>query len=201
MHTDLSPWRRDTRRAARAPGATLGRTESRSRGRDRFFGIAWEMFPSGFRNLPGRFSFARVANEFPVCVVAEPKTQMDQRSRTIPFRATDESRITDWDRQLTSLADGTYRVLATLDADGRVYRVFADLNVSDGSAQLRLFRFELPQADEWFAERKLTLSVARPEIRRLEQKIGDAEFVLCSPVRLDAAECEALFGPSGPPVT
>ena len=93
-----------------------------------------------------------------------------------------------------------YRVLATIDTGVTSYRVFADLHVGEGTAELRLYRFEIPQQDEWFAERKVNLPVAWPELAPLEQELNGAEFVLITPVFLDEAKAVALFGAAGPPV-
>ena len=121
-----------------------------------------------------------------------------ETNKTMSFHAT-QSRIVTSEKPVP--ADGTYRVLATLDYRGSSYRVFADLNVDDGAAHLRVFRFEVPQQDEWFAERKINLPVVWTDLAPLEQEVNGAEFVLRAPVRIDEDTAIALFGPSGPPVT
>ncbi|MGH7956293.1 MAG: hypothetical protein ACREH8_04690 [Opitutaceae bacterium] len=118
-------------------------------------------------------------------------------NRTLPFPAADPTRGIDAEK--SSVADGTYRVLATLECGARSYRVFADLIASGGNAQLRIFRFELPGQNEWFAERKINIPISRPEIAPLPHKISGAEFVLCTPVRLDEAQGAAFFGEGGLP--
>ena len=119
--------------------------------------------------------------------------------KTLPFRVTEHSRVFH-SAGRHSPEDGTYRVLATIDTGLNSYRVFADLHVCDGMAELRLYRFEIPQQDEWFAERKVSLPVAWPELAPLEQHVNGAEFVLVTPVTLDEAKAVALFGVSGPPI-
>jgi hypothetical protein len=123
---------------------------------------------------------------------------VEHEFKTLSFRATEESRISE--RERGSPDEGTYRVLATLDWAGRIYRVFGDLNVGDGDAHLRLYRFELPQADEWYAERKVNITVPWPEIAPLKHKLNGAEFRLCTAVHLDATQAAALFGSDGPPM-
>jgi hypothetical protein len=132
----------------------------------------------------------------PIHDVGVVETQMN---KTMSFRTTETSRILGADRALVS--DGTYRVLATLEYRDCSYRTFGDLNIDDGTAQLRVFRFELASADEWFAQRKMNLNVVWPDFALLEHKVDGAEFVLRAPVRLNEAEAAEFFGPSGPPVT
>jgi len=117
--------------------------------------------------------------------------------QTLPFLAAAPGRRSSVER--ISIADGTHRVLATLECGARTYRVLADLIVTGQDAHLRLYRFELPSQDEWFAERKLNLSLSNPEIVPLTENIGDAEFVLREPVHLDDTDVAALFGEAGPP--
>jgi hypothetical protein len=118
---------------------------------------------------------------------------------TAPLLAAERSRINGSENH--AVADGVYRVLATLNSGGKRYRIFAELLVDGGDAQLRFHRFEAPARDEWFAEQKINVSVARPEIVPLEEKINGADFVLCAPVRLDENKIAAIFGSSGPPAT
>jgi hypothetical protein len=127
--------------------------------------------------------------------VAQSTLNMKQ---TLPFLAAAPGRATRVGR--VSLAEGSYRVLASLEFGASMYRVLADLIVTDQGAQLRLYRFELPGQDEWFSERKLNLTVPNPEIVPLVENIGDAEYVLREPVRLDGTDAAAVFGDAGPPV-
>lgn len=120
-------------------------------------------------------------------------------NKTLPFRVSQHSPVVHSAGRY-SPEDGTYRVLATIDTGANSYRVFADLNVGDGTAELRLYRFEIPQQDEWFAERKISVPVPWPELAPLEQELNGAEFVLITPVTLDEAKATALFGASGPPI-
>ena len=120
-------------------------------------------------------------------------------NKTLPFRVTDHPRVVRSPGR-HSPENGVYRVLATIDTGVTSYRVFADLHVGEGTAELRLYRFEIPQQDEWFAERKVNLPVAWPELAPLEQELNGAEFVLITPVFLDEAKAVALFGAAGPPV-
>ena len=98
-------------------------------------------------------------------------------------------------------ADGTYQVLATLVAGSRSYRIVAELEVLNGEGQLRFYRFEVPAREEWFAERKVCLPIQHPEIVPLQHRIVGAEYVLQSPVRLNQARVEEIFGGPIPPVT
>jgi hypothetical protein len=118
-------------------------------------------------------------------------------NQTIPFLTAQRSRIIG--AETHTLADGLYRVLATLIFGERSYRVLGDLLIDAGDAQLQFYRFDVSTQDEWFAERKLSVPVARTELAAIEQKVNGAEFVLCSPVRLDQAKAVAVFGNSGPP--
>ena len=121
------------------------------------------------------------------------------RNRTAPFRVIEQSRIIGSEKP--SISDGVYRVLATLDSGGKLYRIFAELIVDDGKAQLRFRGFEAPTRDEWLAGQKLSVPVTQPEIAPLEQKINGADFMLCAPVRLDEREMKAVFGSNEPPAT
>jgi hypothetical protein len=118
---------------------------------------------------------------------------------TIPFSTEGAARAIGLEP--TVVQDGTYRVLASLVYGTRTYRVFGDLVARDGNAHLRCFRFELPSQDEWFAQRKISLPIATPEIVRLAHRISGAEFALCQPVHLDDAVASEFFGEAGPPVT
>lgn len=159
-----------------------------------FIETRWEIFPPVIRKLLRDSRSRTLAREWHDSAVAELIV-----NKSLPFRVTEHSRVLrSADRH--SPADGTYRVLATIDNGTNSYRVFADLHVGDGTAELRLYRFEIPQQDEWFAERKVSLPVPWPELAPLEQAVNGAEFVLITPVTLDESKATALFGPSGPPV-
>lgn len=101
----------------------------------------------------------------------------------------------------TPRKEGTYRVLATLIVGMESYRVFADMIVSAESAYLRFHRFDLPNGDDWTAERKISVPVIQPDIAPLEKKLGDVEFILCFPVRLEEIKAKSIFGFWGPPAT
>jgi hypothetical protein len=92
-------------------------------------------------------------------------------------------------------------VLATLCVGEETYRVFADLHVIAEGAYLRLHRFDLPNGDDWLAERKINIPVVEPDIAPLEKRIGEVEYALSAPVWLDAAKAAAFFGRWGPPAT
>ena len=98
-------------------------------------------------------------------------------------------------------AERKQAVLATLCIGEETYRVFADLVVTAGSAYLRLHRFDLPQGDDWLAERKINIPVAEPDTVPLETKLGQAEYMLSSPIWLDEATARVFFGRWGPPAT
>ena len=156
--------------------------------------MAWEISPAGIRKMRIDSPVAPLAGHWHHYAVAESKV-----SKTLSFRVTEHSRVFH-SAGRHSPEDGTYRVIATIDTGVDTYRVFADLHVRDGMAELRMYRFEIPQQDEWFAERKITLSVPWPELAPLEQEVNGAEFVLITPVTLDEARAAALFGASGPPI-
>ena len=118
-------------------------------------------------------------------------------NKTLSYLAPERTRIVGRERE--QLADGDYRVLATLLYGERSYRVFADLCVENGSAELRLHRFDHVSGDEWFVERKVTLHVAQPELLPLPQKVNGTDFQLCAPLRLDETKAAVVFGPAGPP--
>jgi hypothetical protein len=118
-------------------------------------------------------------------------------NKTMSFRASEPSRVTSADRAL--VGDGTYRVLATLEFRRCSYRVFADLNIDDGSAGLRVLRFDLPASGEWLMERAITIPIVWPDFAPLEHPVNGADFVLRVPVRLDESQAALFFGPSGPP--
>jgi hypothetical protein len=101
----------------------------------------------------------------------------------------------------TPRKEGTYRVLATLIVGEESYRVFADMIVSAESNYLRFHRFDLPNGDDWMAERKISIPVIQSDIAPLEKKLGDVEFILCFPVRLDETKTKDVFGCWGPPAT
>jgi hypothetical protein len=153
-----------------------------------------EIFPAGFGNMERCFAVAalRVRPDDPH--VGQSTLNI---KRTLPFLATAPGRRSSV--ETVSIAEGTYRVLATLEYGARTYRVLADLILTDQDARLRLYRFELPGQDEWFAERKLNLSLSNPEVVPLAENIGDAEFILQEPVHLDDTDAAAVFGETGPP--
>lgn len=119
--------------------------------------------------------------------------------RTVPFRAGGRDHLVDTPREL--VADGTYRVLATLRAGERSYRVLGDLVVDEGDAELRFYRFQVATADEWFAERKMSVSVRRAELARCEYQVSGADYVLHPHVHLSEENTAAVFGSSGLPET
>jgi hypothetical protein len=98
-------------------------------------------------------------------------------------------------------SDSVHRVLATLNCGENSYRVVGDLLVHADATELRLFRFDVPNADEWFAERKILIPVSHPEIAPLKQNIRGVEFQLCEPLALDETTAAAVFGAAGPPAT
>jgi hypothetical protein len=120
-------------------------------------------------------------------------------SRSLPFLASERSRAAGVGA--APVSDGSYKVLATLVAGAKSYRILAEMVVEDEKACLRFYRFDVPPRDEWFAERKINLPIARPEIAPLKQHVAGAEFVLCAAVCLEESEVEEIFGASGPPVT
>lgn len=122
-----------------------------------------------------------------------------KRNGTMPFRAPESSRVIGRERH--TVADGTYKVLATLQSGERSYRVAGELLVLGEGAQLRMYRFHVADHGEWVAERKIILPLAYPEIAAAEQPTKDFDFVLCDPVALDEATAATMFGPLGPPAT
>jgi hypothetical protein len=103
------------------------------------------------------------------------------------------------DQPRDAIPDGEYKVLATLVAGERSYRIFADLLVESGDAVLELHRFDHISGDEWFVERKISLPLRDPEIVPLPTKLAGASFKLAEPVRLDEVKAAVVFGPAGPP--
>ena len=91
-----------------------------------------------------------------------PVAFLDLETEQFRVPETEQSRVMG--PRSASLADGVYRVLATLVAGEKRYRVFAELLVDDGEAELRFYRFEVPTKDELFAERKIAVPVARSEV-------------------------------------
>jgi hypothetical protein len=120
-------------------------------------------------------------------------------NRSIPFLAADRS--PSMSREVNPPPEGSHRVLATLVVGDESYRLFADLIVSAGTAHLRLHRFDLPNGDDWFVERKVSIPVTRAEVAPLEAKVNGTELELCTPVRLDEVRAAAFFGRWGPPST
>jgi hypothetical protein len=120
-------------------------------------------------------------------------------NNALPYLVTERPRSVS--QPATPRKEGTYRVLATLIVDEESYRVFADMIVSAESAYIRFHRFDLPNADDWMAERKISVPVIQPDIAPLEKKLGDVEFILCFPVRLDEMNAKSIFGRWGPPAT
>ena len=120
-------------------------------------------------------------------------------NKTRSFRASEPSRVIGADRAI--VVDGSYRVLATLEFGRCSYRVFADLIIDDGSADLRVMRFDVPASGEWSVERAINIPVVWPDFAPLEHPVYGADFVLRAPVRLDEAQAAIFFGPSGPPPT
>ena len=157
--------------------------------------IAPEIFPPVFGSFDQCFTVAAPGESRDSRHVAQSTLNM---KRTHPFPATTPSRTSTAGR--VAIGAGTYRVLATLEHGSGTYRVLADLIVGDNEAQLRLFRFTLPRQDEWFSERKVNLLVSHPEIVPLVENIGDAEYVLRDPMRLDEVDAAAVFGEGGPPI-
>jgi hypothetical protein len=155
---------------------------------------AWEIFPPIIRKMLRDSRSREFAKRRQDSAVSESIV-----NKTLPFRVTEHPRVFH-SAGRHSPENGIYRVLATIDTGENSYRVFGDLHVGDGTAELRLYRFEIPHQDEWFAERKVNLPVPWPELAPLEQELNGAEFVLITPVTLDEAKASALFGASGPPV-
>lgn len=120
-------------------------------------------------------------------------------NRTLPFLAAEPTRNMAADEPVP--ADGSYLVLATLVAGSRTYRVMAELEVGNGEGQLRFYRFEIPAREEWFAERKICLPISRPQLVPLAHRIIGAEYVLQSPVHLNQALVQEIFGGPVPPTT
>jgi hypothetical protein len=121
-----------------------------------------------------------------------------KRNSAVAFRATEHSTIIG--RENSRSADVAHRVLATLTTGEKEYRVMGDLLIRHGIPELRLHRFKVPDASEWFAERKIVLlPVPDSTLAPLEQPLKGAEFRLSSPIALDAEAAAALFGPAGPP--
>lgn len=102
-------------------------------------------------------------------------------------------------REHSRVADVTHRVLVTLTTGGKEYRIMGDLLIRQGTPELRLHRFDVPDANEWFAERKILLPVSDPKLVPLEHPVKGAEFLLSSSIALDEDAAAALFGPAGPP--
>lgn len=121
-------------------------------------------------------------------------------NRTIPYRAGGRSQFVDTARE-ESISDGTYKVLATLRTGGGSYRILGDLVVDEGRAELRFYRFEVPTADDWFAERKLSVPVRRAELAPFEHQVSGADYVLFPHVHLNEDIAASVFGSSGPPAT
>ena len=115
----------------------------------------------------------------------------------IPFRATERATIIG--REESKITDGTYKVLATLIAGDKTYRLTSELMVRNGNAQLRLHRFDVANSDQWFAERKVVVPLPNAEVAPLEHRLKEVEFVLRTPITLDPETVEKIFGPSGPP--
>jgi len=158
--------------------------------------MRWEFLPPRIRKLLRDSHSRGGVGCWQNSTVAEEKVKVN---KTLSFRVTEHSRVFH-SAGRHSPEDGTYRVLATIEIGTKSYRVFADLHVGDGTAELRMYRFEIPQQDEWFAERKINIPVPWPELAPLEQELNGAEFVLITPVTLDEAKAAALFGGGGQPV-
>lgn len=116
---------------------------------------------------------------------------------SIPFFSAQRSRKIAGETLI--IADGLYRVLATLIFGERSYRILGDLLIDAGDAQLQFYRFDVATQEDWFAERKLSIPIVRTDLAPIEHPVNGAEFVLCSPVRLDQAKAVDVFGHSGPP--
>ena len=115
----------------------------------------------------------------------------------VPFRVTERSTIVG--RQEPPIADGSYKVLATLIAGDKTYRLTSELVVRNGNAQLRLHRFGVADSEQWFAERKVSIPLPNAELAPLEHPLKEVHFMLRSPVALDDETAEKIFGPDGPP--
>src|SRR5688572_23275815 len=100
--------------------------------------MSWEIFPPRSRKLPKDSRSPAPRRGWHHATVAEQTV-----NKTLSLRVNEQSRIMHSADRI-SPADGTYRVLATIDSGGKSYRVFADLHVDDGLAELRLYRFEIP---------------------------------------------------------
>lgn len=118
--------------------------------------------------------------------------------KTAPFRAVEPSRVSALEE---CPADGCYRVLATLGIGTVTYRVLAELVVDGGRAEIRFHRFDAAAHGEWFADRKISMAVAKPGLEPPGSTITGADFVLAAPVRLDGARALSVFGPNGFPAT
>jgi hypothetical protein len=154
----------------------------------------WESFPRFFRVLPRHVGIAR-----PPAEKDHSRMVDSMRNGTAAFRDLEESGSIGRERQ--PLANGTYKVLATLQCGEQSYRVAGELQVHGETAQLRTHRFHVPNQDEWLADRKIVLPLAYPEVAPAERPARDFDFVLCDPVALDEATAATLFGPTGPPAT
>jgi hypothetical protein len=157
---------------------------------DRIFRSRGE-FPTRISEKSARLSFAPSGMRWDHFCVAD-----SERNLTLPFRATEHLSIVGAEHR--NIANSTHKVLVTLQTGGKAYRVVADLVVRGGTTELRLYRFDAPNSDEWFAERKIVIPVARPEIAPLEHPIKGIEFALSGPIVLDEATAAELFGPTGP---
>ena len=115
----------------------------------------------------------------------------------VPFRVTERSTIVG--RQEPPIADGSYKVLATLIAGDKTYRLTSELMVRNGNAQLRLHRFGVADSDQWYADRKVVIPLPDAELAPLDHRLKDVEFMLRAPVALDDETAGKVFGPNGPP--
>ena len=110
-----------------------------------------------------------------------------KRNLSASLRVAERSTVIGRDEPI--IAVQTHQVLATLTMGDKTYRVLGDLRTRHGSAELR------------FAERKIVVPVAHPELARLEPPLKGVEFMLRAPIALDAATAAAVFGSAGPPAT
>jgi hypothetical protein len=194
------------RRRARS-GSRRGEKSARSRGRcETRRRPAERQNGASVGSSPGRFSHR---NSRISCTVSRsPRWRADgeiadvadhRSNKSLPLLASERSRSVV--QAPSETPDGTYRVLATITVGDESYRVFADLKVNDGNAYLRLHRFDLPNGDDWFVERKMSIPVLQTDIIPLDKKLNDVEFILTTPLRLDEARAKAFFGRWGPPAT
>lgn len=96
--------------------------------------------------------------------------------------------------QSKTVGDGTYQVLVKLSQGVESYRVIAALIIAGPNAHLEFHRFAGTCNDGSSSMSKVQVNIARPQLQLAQSLLTGVDYILSSPVHLDAAAAKAVFG-------